>query len=61
MINLPEALLIERLSAIPGYVAAFKDVVHDVQINRQQVEQALATFERSILPTRAPFDVDPRR
>ncbi len=56
MMNLPEALLIERLSANPGYVAAFKDAFHDVQINRQQVEQALATFERSILPTRAPFD-----
>jgi len=54
--NLPENLLIERLSANSGYVAAFKDAFHETQIDRRQVEQALATFERSILPTRAPFD-----
>jgi cytochrome c peroxidase len=56
MMNLPESSLVERLSANPGYVAAFKDAFVDVQINRRQVEQALATFERSIVPTRAPFD-----
>ena len=54
--NLPEPLLIERLSAIPGYVRAFKDAFHQAQIDRHEIEQALATFERSILPTRAPFD-----
>jgi len=56
MMNLPENLLIERLSANSGYVAAFKDAFHETQIDRRQVEQALATFERSILPARAPFD-----
>lgn len=54
--NLPETLLIERLSAIPGYVRAFKDAFHQAQIDRREIEQALATFERSIVPTRAPFD-----
>jgi cytochrome c peroxidase len=54
--NLPETLLIERLSAIPGYVRAFRDAFHQAQIDRREIEQALATFERSIVPTRAPFD-----
>ena len=56
MMNQPEVLLIERLSANPGYVAAFEDAFHEARIDRNQIEQALATFERSILPTRAPFD-----
>ena len=56
MMNLPETLLIERLSAIPGYVDAFKDAFGGYDINRGKIEQALATFERSIMPTRAPFD-----
>ena len=56
MMNLPENLLIERLSAIPDYVAVFNNAFHEAQIDRRQIEQALATFERSIVPSRAPFD-----
>jgi cytochrome c peroxidase len=56
MMNLPETLLIERLAAIPGYVDAFKNTFGEAQINQGKIEQALATFERSIMPTRAPFD-----
>jgi len=56
MMNLPENVMIERLSAISGYVAAFNNAFHEAQIDRRQVEQALATYERSILPTSAPFD-----
>jgi cytochrome c peroxidase len=56
MMNLPENVMVERLSAIPGYVAAFNNAFHAAQFNRHQVEQALATYERSILPTSAPFD-----
>jgi len=56
MMNLPETLLIERLSAIPAYVDAFKDAFREAEINLREIEQALATFERSIVPTRAPFD-----
>jgi cytochrome c peroxidase len=56
MMNLPENLMIERFSKIPGYVAAFNDAFHEAQIDRRKIEQALATFERTILPTRAPFD-----
>ena len=56
MMNLPETLLIERLAAIPGYVHAFEDAFHQAQIDRREIEQAIATFERSIVPTRALFD-----
>ena len=56
MMNLSETLLIKRLSEIPGYVASFKKAFNGNQISRRPIEQALATFERSILPTRAPFD-----
>jgi cytochrome c peroxidase len=56
MMNLPENVMVERLSAIPGYVAAFNNTFHAAQIDRRQIEQALATYERSILPTSAPFD-----
>ena len=56
MMNLSENVMIERLSAIPAYVAAFNNAFHEAQIDRRQIQQALATYERSILPTTAPFD-----
>jgi cytochrome c peroxidase len=54
--NLPEAVLIERLSSIPGYIAAFNAAFGTSGITRRNVELALATFERSIVPREAPFD-----
>jgi cytochrome c peroxidase len=54
--NLPESELIERLSAIPGYVDAFGAAFGEGGITRHKVELALATFERSIVSTEAPFD-----
>jgi cytochrome c peroxidase len=54
--NLPEKVLIERLSAIPGYVDAFDAAFGEGDITRRKVELALATFERSIVSTKAPFD-----
>jgi len=54
--NLPEAALIERLSAIPGYVNAFASAFGEGGITRRGVELALATFERSIVPGETPFD-----
>jgi cytochrome c peroxidase len=56
MMNLPQTLLIERLSAIGGYLDAFKNAFSESHIDQSKIEQALATFERSIMPTRAPFD-----
>jgi len=54
--NLPEPELIERLSAIPGYVTAFDAAFGKGEITAPKIEQALATFERSIVSTEAPFD-----
>jgi cytochrome c peroxidase len=55
-----EAAVIERLSAIPGYraafTAAFPDLPRDAVISRRTVEQALATFERTVVSAPAPFD-----
>jgi cytochrome c peroxidase len=54
--NLPEKVLIDRLSAIPGYRDAFDTAFGKGAINRRKVELALATFERSIVSGEAPFD-----
>ncbi len=54
--NLPEATLMERLNAIPGYVEAFASAFGPAGINRRNVELALATFERSIVSGQTPFD-----
>ena len=54
--DLPENELIKRLSEIPGYVKAFHAAFGDGNITRQNIELALATFERSIVSGEAPFD-----
>src|SRR5262249_54445045 len=53
--NLPEATLIARLEASPEYVKAFDAAFKD-GITRRNIELALATFERTIVPGEAPFD-----
>jgi len=54
--NASEKVLIERLSAIPGYVDAFDAAFGERDVTRRKVELALATFERSIVSSDAPFD-----
>ena len=54
--NLPEQSLLERLSAAPVYVNAFTMTFGANSITRRNIELALATFERSIVSGRAPFD-----
>lgn len=54
--NLPEKVLIERLSAIQGYNDAFAAAFGKPDITRRNVELALATYERSIVSGEAPFD-----
>ena len=49
-------LLIERLSAIQGYNDAFAAAFGKPEITRRNIELALATYERSIVSTEAPFD-----
>jgi cytochrome c peroxidase len=54
--NLPEAVLIERLEANPGYVRSFTAAFDEGPITRARIEAALATYERSIVAETAPFD-----
>jgi len=54
--NMPEKTLIERLSAVPGYVDAFDAAFGKGEITRRKIELALATYERSIVSGEAPFD-----
>jgi len=54
--NMPEKTLVERLSAVPGYVEAFDGAFGKGAITREKIELALATFERSIVSGEAPFD-----
>jgi cytochrome c peroxidase len=53
--NLSEQALIERLGTIPGYRQAFAAAFHDGAISRRNIELALATFERTIVPGTTPF------
>jgi cytochrome c peroxidase len=54
--NLTEAELIARLSAIPAYSNAFADAFGDGAVTRPRIEAALATFERTIIAGLSPFD-----
>lgn len=53
--NLDE--LVEELKAIPGYVELFDDAYPGRRITKNTIALALATFERSIVTTDAPFDL----
>src|SRR5262245_25873311 len=54
--NLSEAELIDRLSAIQGYVDAFDAAFGSREIARRQIELALAVFQRTIDPGETAFD-----
>jgi cytochrome c peroxidase len=55
--NLPEpAILIDRLSAVPGYVRGFAASFGENAITRRNIELALATYQRTIVANEAPFD-----
>lgn len=58
--NNTEPEIISRLAGIPGYRQAFDQAfpgkANEPTITRPHIEQAIATFERTIVATRAPFD-----
>lgn len=54
--NQSEEKLIAALSAIPGYRDAFAGAFPDGAITRRNIELTLATFERTIVADKAPFD-----
>jgi cytochrome c peroxidase len=63
--NNTEAEIVSRLTKIPGYVEAFSRAFPGVThaggpsgavVTRPRIEQAIATFERTVLAAPAPFD-----
>jgi cytochrome c peroxidase len=54
--NSLESTLIARLSSISGYVDGFTAAFGEGRITRENIELALATFERTIVSEQAPFD-----
>jgi cytochrome c peroxidase len=54
--NATEPELLSRLAAIPAYVRQFAAAFPDDGITRRAVEQALATYQRTIVSAPAPFD-----
>jgi cytochrome c peroxidase len=48
--------MIDRLSELPGYRAAFDAAFGNGSVTREKIEQSLATFERTIVSGQAPFD-----
>lgn len=54
--DLPEAEAIARLKAKPAYVQEYLDAFGTADIQRRGIEQAVATYERSIVSGEAPFD-----
>lgn len=51
-----EALIKARLGNIPAYLTAFEKAFGDRSITMERVTQAIATFERTIVSRRNPFD-----
>jgi cytochrome c peroxidase len=54
--HMTEDLLLDRIKSLPSYGALFAAAFPDNQINRRNIELAVATFERSIVSGMAPFD-----
>lgn len=54
--NMSEAGVVARLSTIPYYVHSFATTFPNGTIDRKNIEMAIATYERSIVSTDAPFD-----
>jgi len=55
-LNLPVQEALERLSANPAYVQRFQAAFGPGGVTQEKVERALATYERGIVSSPAPFD-----
>jgi cytochrome c peroxidase len=56
MMGASEKIAVDRVAASPRYIEAFGEAFGTNDINMESMEMALATFERSIVSTEAPFD-----
>jgi cytochrome c peroxidase len=54
--NLPLPEAVKRLEAIPAYDSAFKKAFPDQGVTEDTIVAAIATFERTVVASYAPFD-----
>jgi cytochrome c peroxidase len=54
--NMPIDKLMERLTGIPGYAPMFEAAFPKEGIKPESIAKAIATFERTVVSARAPFD-----
>lgn len=54
--NMPMGVLLDRLKAIPGYQVRFNAVFPGEGITAENIAKAIATFERTVVSSVAPFD-----
>jgi cytochrome c peroxidase len=54
--DLAHSNVVKRLKAVPGYAERFKTVFGTADVTIDQVAQAIATFERTVLSGNSPFD-----
>jgi len=54
--NMPLDILIPKLRKIKGYVKLFEEAYPGLGITKDTLAKAIASFERTILSTEAPFD-----
>lgn len=54
--NLPPAEMTRRLLGVPGYGRMFRQAFGTDEITPERVAQAVATFERTLVSNKAPFD-----
>jgi cytochrome c peroxidase len=54
--NMPLDKLVERVSSVEGYRRLFDEAFPGAGITPDTVAQAIATFERTVVASRAPFD-----
>jgi cytochrome c peroxidase len=54
--DLAHGNVVKRLKSVPGYAERFKNVFGTVNVTIDQVAQAIATFERTVLSGNSPFD-----
>jgi cytochrome c peroxidase len=54
--NLPIPALIERVSGIPSYRRMFHEAFGCNEISKTTITRAIATFERTLVSNKVPFD-----
>jgi cytochrome c peroxidase len=54
--NIPVSEVLEKLSKIPEYVELFKKAYPEQGLSKDSLAKAIASFERTVVSTEAPFD-----